>query len=90
MVFQFNTKLKDASRSWNLPQAKLIEKNGAIISVAVIRLYVCNSYAFEIRLMNQPRIIFEWHQETDTNDFTHKFYGKLFATASCYFPTDVS
>ena len=35
--------------------------------------------------MNQPRIIFEWHQETDANDFTNKFYGKWFATDSCYF-----
>ena len=46
MVFLFSTKLKDESRSRNLPQATLNEKNGAIISYP---MYVCNSNAFEIR-----------------------------------------
>ena len=37
MAFSFSTKLKDASCSWNLPQAIFIEKNGAIISLVVTR-----------------------------------------------------
>ena len=37
LAFLFSTKLKDASSSWNLPQAIFIEKNGAIISLIVIR-----------------------------------------------------
>ena len=35
--FTISTNLKHASRSWNLPQAIFIEKNGAIISLLVIR-----------------------------------------------------
>ena len=37
LAFLLSTKLQDASRSWNLPQAIFIEKNGAIISLIVIR-----------------------------------------------------
>ena len=36
-AFLFSTKLKHVSRSWNLPQAIFIEKNGAVISLVVIR-----------------------------------------------------
>ena len=37
LAFLFSTKLKDPLRSWNLPQAILFEKNGAIMSLVIIR-----------------------------------------------------
>ena len=37
LVFLFSTKHKDVLLSWNLPKAIFTEKNGAIISLVVIR-----------------------------------------------------
>lgn len=48
LAFLFSAKLKDASHSWNLPQAIFIEKNGVIISFSSYPMYVCNSSTFEI------------------------------------------
>ena len=48
-AFLFSSKLKHVSRSWNLPQAIFIEKNGAVISLVVFRCTFVHPSTFEIR-----------------------------------------
>ena len=68
LAFLFSTKLKDVSRSWNLPQAIFIEKNGAIISLIVIRC----TFVIRARLKFARWISLELH-ENDTKKLMQMF-----------------
>ena len=68
LAFLVITKPKDASCSWIYPRQYIYRKKLSHYFFSSYPIYVCNSSTFEIRLINQPRILSEWHQETDAND----------------------